>query len=117
MSNTESLSVIKDTSDPYTGVHCVFEAFPPSRVSWTRGDDMESAVPFDSEGIRLYNVIERDTGSNFTGVDNGIVRFSYTVCGGIVFDQLEYDDAGIYYCSADNGYSTLDRHIRLRVRG
>ncbi len=119
VSGTESLNVIKGTDDPYRGIHCVFEAFPPSTVTWTRGDNSESAVTFndDDDGVEFYNVIRSDTGSNYTGVDNGVVQFTYTVSGGIVFNEVQYYDAGFYYCTADNGFDVLESHIRLRVRG
>ncbi len=114
----ESLSIIKGTQDPYKGIYCVYRSFPPATVTWVRGSDRGSAQPIVGNGIEFADIIEDDTHSNYTASIGGAVDFTYTLFGGIVFEELQYEDAGFYYCSATNGYSTSDEdHIRLRVRG
>ena len=113
----ESLSITKGTQDPYKGIYCVYRSFPPATVTWVRGSDRDSAQSFERNGIEFTNIIEDDTRSNYTA-SNGAVDFTFTLFGGVVFEELQYEDTGFYYCSATNGYSTSDEeHIRLRVRG
>lgn len=113
-SGSTSIIVVKGTQDPFSDVHCVFESFPLSTVTWTKGNDRNVVEATDR--VNIINVAYGQTDSNITR-PNDKTDFTYTINGGIVIDKLEYDDADIYYCMANNGYGKNEAYVRLRVRG
>lgn len=113
-SHLESLIIIKGTKNPFSDMHCVFESFPPSTVTWTRGSNRSLVQP--TNRVSIINISNTQTDENVVW-SNDNRDFSFTINGGIVIDELDYVDADMYYCMADNGYRTEEAHIRLRVRG
>ena len=109
---------VKGTEDPYHGINCFFNSFPPSKVSWTKGDQEgeENATPFEDSRIQFLNINERLRDRNFSVGSDGI-SFTYTLSGGLEINDLQYSDAGWYYCTGDNEYGSVVGENHLRVRG
>lgn len=103
-----SLKVLHDTVN-YTGLTCVFRSFPNAVVTWMQGDNELTGggnYAFRSVSHCANNV---DTNETFD--------FTYSISGELMIRQVQYENAAMYYCVANNGFSSLNATRRLRVRG
>jgi len=69
-------------------IHCEVETFPEATVSWTR------------DGGNLSERVEQRPSNNTDRFPLGIA-----INGELVFDTVQYPDAGVYNCTATNEYS------------
>ena len=82
-------------------IRCEVETFPEATVSWTR------------DGGNLSERVEQRPSNNTDQPTLGVA-----INGELVFDTVQYSDAGVYDCTATNEYSDApppSLAVRLRV--
>ena len=117
ISSTSTRTVIfgNKEADEYKDVSCVFRSFPTSEVTWARDPNDDNDNTLVDQNIRFINITNDDKEDNAM-LASGEIDFTYTVNGGVVINDVNYDDAGKYVCTATNDYSTASESIQLRVR-
>lgn len=84
-------------------IRCDVETFPEATISWTR------------DGGNLSERVEQKS------INNNItdrLTLGVAINGELVFDTVQYSDAGVYDCTATNEYSDApppSLAVRLRV--
>lgn len=105
-------TVVYDSSTAYRydDLYCVFRSFPSAVVSWTFDSNRMIS---DNGNYDFVNITESNRNVPFQS-DN--IDLTWTINGGLIINQVEYEDSGTFQCNANNGYETSNGNIRLRVR-
>lgn len=107
-------TVVYDSSPAYKydDMYCVFRSFPPAVISWTFGSNRMIS---DNGDYDFVNITESST-ENDVPFRSDNIDLTWTINGGLIINQVQYEDSGIFHCKANNGYNTGEGNIRLRVR-
>lgn len=98
------------SAENFDNVKCRTSSFPPAQISWE----------FRERGGSSYEPLIEDDHITINDIEDADPkRFYKTLDGALVIDEVEYDDAGTYRCSAFNPASgqTIEDSVLLRVRG
>lgn len=113
ISGEDVRTVIYDSSPAYRyrDVYCVFRSFPQAVISWTFGSNRMIS---DNDDYDFVNITQASKSNVPFRSDN--IDLTWTINGGLIINQVQYEDSGTFHCSASNGYDTDQGNIRLRVR-